>query len=90
MYFNIIVVIIIHNICCVQKYLNGGAHVISTNTFNSTSLSQEDYGLQDLAYELNFAAATIAKECTTQVSTTLLCVRSPLVFLPTGASSHLI
>ena len=43
-------------------YLNAGADLIETNTFNSTSISQEDYGLQHRVYDLNVAAARIAKE----------------------------
>ena len=33
--------------------LEAGADIIETNTFNSTSVSQSDYGLQELSYELN-------------------------------------
>jgi 5-methyltetrahydrofolate--homocysteine methyltransferase len=36
-----------------KQYLEAGADIIETNTFNSTSLSQEDYQTQHLAYELN-------------------------------------
>ncbi len=43
------------------KYLNAGADIIETNTFNSTSIAQSDYGLQSLAYELNYEAAKIAR-----------------------------
>ena len=43
-------------------YLNAGADLIETNTFNSTSISQEDYGLQHRVYDINVAAARIAKE----------------------------
>ncbi len=45
-----------------QKYLDAGADIIETNTFNSTSISQRDYQLENLAYELNFEAAKIAKK----------------------------
>jgi 5-methyltetrahydrofolate--homocysteine methyltransferase len=45
-----------------KQYLEAGADIIETNTFNSTSLSQEDYQTQHLAYELNVAAARLAKE----------------------------
>ena len=44
-----------------MAYLNAGADLIETNTFNSTSISQEDYGLQHRAYDVNIAAARIAK-----------------------------
>ena len=41
-------------------YLDAGADIITTNTFNATSVSQSDYKLQDLTYEMNYAAATHA------------------------------
>lgn len=43
-------------------YLQAGADVIETNTFNSTRLSQADYDLCELAYELNVDAARLARE----------------------------
>jgi 5-methyltetrahydrofolate--homocysteine methyltransferase len=43
-------------------YLEAGADILSTNTFNSNAPSQADYGLEGLAYELNHAAAKIARE----------------------------
>lgn len=42
------------------EYFNAGADIIETNTFSSTTVSQADYGMESLAYELNVAAATIA------------------------------
>ena len=45
-----------------EQYLDAGADIIETNTFNSTSVSQADYGLEALAYELNVAAARVARE----------------------------
>src|SRR5262249_10252804 len=44
-----------------HHYLEAGADIIETNTFNSTSLVQADYGLETLAYELNLAAAGLAR-----------------------------
>ena len=44
------------------EYLKAGADIIETNTFNGTSISQADYGTQDLAYEINFNAAKLAKQ----------------------------
>ena len=44
-----------------RAYLEAGADIIETNTFSSTSIAQEDYGMQDLAYELNKAAAVVAR-----------------------------
>ena len=45
-----------------RQYFAAGADIIETNTFNSTSISQADYQLEDLAYELNFQSAQIAKQ----------------------------
>ncbi len=44
-----------------EKYLEGGADIIETNTFNANAISQADYHMQSLAYELNVAAATLAR-----------------------------
>jgi len=44
-----------------SEYLTAGADVIETNTFNSTSVAQADYGLQHLVHELNFEAAKLAR-----------------------------
>ena len=52
-----------------RAYLDAGADVIATNTFTGTSISQADYGLQDICYELNRAAATIAREAADAAST---------------------
>jgi 5-methyltetrahydrofolate--homocysteine methyltransferase len=45
-----------------QAYLRAGADIIETCSFNATSLSMSDYDLQDFAYEINVAAARIARE----------------------------
>ena len=44
-----------------RAYLDAGADILETNTFNGTSISQSDYGLEALAYEINKAAAEIAR-----------------------------
>lgn len=44
-----------------RDYLEAGADIIETNTFNSTRLSQADYGMEDLASELNRDSARLAK-----------------------------
>ena len=44
------------------KYLKAGSDIIGTNTFSATSIAQADYGLESLAYEINFQSAKIAKE----------------------------
>ena len=45
-----------------KAYLDAGADILETNTFNSTQVSQSDYGLESIAYELNFEGARIARE----------------------------
>lgn len=45
-----------------RKFLEAGADIIETNTFNSTSISQDDYDLADKVYELNYKSAVLAKE----------------------------
>jgi 5-methyltetrahydrofolate--homocysteine methyltransferase len=47
----------IHN-----AYLDAGADIVETNTFNAQAISQSDYGLEDIAYEMNVAAAKLAHE----------------------------
>jgi 5-methyltetrahydrofolate--homocysteine methyltransferase len=44
-------------------YLDAGADLIETNTFNSTSVSQADYHLEHLVFELNRESARIARAC---------------------------
>ncbi|MCM8593783.1 methionine synthase [Accumulibacter sp.] len=43
------------------QYLDAGADIIETNTFNSTRVSQADYHLEAIVYELNFAGAQLAR-----------------------------
>ncbi|MBC8023001.1 MAG: methionine synthase [Burkholderiales bacterium] len=45
-----------------SQYLEAGADILETNTFNSTSISQADYGLGHIVAELNFEAAKLARE----------------------------
>ena len=52
-----------------DKYLAAGADIIGTNTFNATSIAQADYGTEDLCYELNKAAAQVAREAADAAST---------------------
>ena len=44
------------------QYLQAGADIIETNTFNSTAVALADYGMQSLARELNRAAAQLARD----------------------------
>jgi 5-methyltetrahydrofolate--homocysteine methyltransferase len=48
----------IHN-----AYLDAGADILETNTFNATRISMADYEMQELAYEINVVAARLAREC---------------------------
>lgn len=45
-----------------KQYLEAGADIIETNTFNAQKISLADYHMEQFAYELNVAAAKIAKE----------------------------
>ena len=44
-----------------HQYLQAGADIIETNTFNSTAVSQSDYALESIAYELNVEGAKLAR-----------------------------
>lgn len=45
-----------------KQYLEAGADIIETNTFNAQKISLADYNMQSLAYEINFEAARIARK----------------------------
>jgi len=45
-----------------KEYLEAGADILETNTFNAQRISLADYHMEDLAYEINLAAAKIARE----------------------------
>src|SRR5690348_11929088 len=45
-----------------KEYLEVGADILETNTFNSNPLSLADYHMEELTYELNLASAKIAKK----------------------------
>ena len=47
-----------------REYLEAGAGIIETNTFNATSISQADYGLEGAVREMNLAAARLARKVT--------------------------
>ena len=51
------------------QYLQAGADIIETNTFNATSISLADYGMENLAYEFNLASAQIAREAVDAITT---------------------
>ncbi|HWV26388.1 MAG TPA: homocysteine S-methyltransferase family protein, partial [Aeromicrobium sp.] len=52
-----------------REYLEAGADIIETNTFNANAISLGDYDMQDLAYELNYAAARLARSVADEVAT---------------------
>ena len=45
-----------------MAYLDAGADILETNTFNATQISQADYGMESLVYELNVQGARIARQ----------------------------
>jgi len=45
-----------------QQYLEVGSHIVETNTFNATTVSMDDYQMQDLVSELNITSAEIARQ----------------------------
>ena len=51
-----------------RAYLDAGADILETNTFNSTRISMADYDMEDLSHELNFAAAKLARELCDEVT----------------------
>ena len=52
-----------------KAYLEAGADIVETNTFNSTSISLADYQQENLVYELNFESAKLAREAADELST---------------------
>ncbi len=52
-----------------RRYLEAGADIIGTNTFNSTAVAQGDYDLSELAAELNLAGARIARQVADELTT---------------------
>tara|TARA_A200000113_G_scaffold29594_1_gene24664 strand:+ start:1422 stop:2423 length:1002 start_codon:yes stop_codon:yes gene_type:complete len=51
-----------------EQYLLAGADIIETNTFSATSIAMADYQMENLAYELNFQSAKIAKSIAQKVT----------------------
>jgi 5-methyltetrahydrofolate--homocysteine methyltransferase len=52
-----------------HDYLAAGSDIVTTNTFNSTAVSQARYGLESIVYELNVAASRLAKRACADWST---------------------
>ena len=53
-----------------KEFLEAGADIIETNTFNAQAISMADYHMEDLVYEINFEAAKIAKQVAAEVTAT--------------------
>ena len=51
-----------------REYLESGADLVATNTFNAQRISQADYGMEDLVYELNYESARLAREAADEVT----------------------
>lgn len=52
-----------------REYLDAGADIIETNTFNANAVSLSDYGMEELSYELNYAGAALARKACEKVGT---------------------
>ncbi len=52
-----------------RQYLQAGADLVETNTFNAQRISLADYGMEALAYEINVAAAGLARSAADEFST---------------------
>jgi 5-methyltetrahydrofolate--homocysteine methyltransferase len=52
-----------------EQYLQAGADIIETNTFNGTRVSMSDYDMQDLVWEINHESTRLAREIADQYST---------------------
>lgn len=52
-----------------REYLEAGADLLETNTFNANAISLSDYGMEELSYELNYAGAALARKACDEFST---------------------
>ncbi|MGV0698384.1 methionine synthase [Mycolicibacter sinensis] len=52
-----------------REYLEAGADILETNTFNANAISLSDYDMADLSYELNYAGAALARKAADEYST---------------------
>lgn len=52
-----------------REYLEAGADLLETNTFNANAVSLGDYGMEEFSYELNYAGAALARAACDQFST---------------------
>src|ERR1700709_1598082 len=52
-----------------REYLEAGADIIETDTFNAQAISMADYHMESLAFEINVAAARLAKKAAAEYTT---------------------
>ena len=52
-----------------EDYLNAGADILETNTFNATRVAMADYDMEDLSYEINFEATKLARQACDKIGT---------------------
>ena len=52
-----------------RQYLEAGSDIIETNTFNATTISQADYGMEAQVYDINLQGALLARRAVNQYST---------------------
>jgi 5-methyltetrahydrofolate--homocysteine methyltransferase len=52
-----------------EAYLDAGADILETNSFNATSISMADYGMEELVYEINVESARLARQAADKFST---------------------
>ncbi|AKS36466.1 methionine synthase [Mycolicibacterium goodii] len=52
-----------------REYLEAGADLLETNTFNANAVSLSDYGMQEFSYEINYAGAALARSACDEFST---------------------
>ena len=51
-----------------RQYLEAGADIIETNTFNATQIAMADYGMEALSYEINVASAQLARQAADEIA----------------------
>ena len=51
-----------------RQYLEAGADIVETNTFNATRVAMADYGMEEISYEINVAAAQLARAVADEVT----------------------
>ncbi len=61
-----------------KQYLEAGADIITTNSFNSNAISMADYGMEELVYELNYNSAKLAVEAIKEFGTSIRFVAGTL------------